>query len=90
MGTISTSVSTVVITASRTDSMNASVNPLWLQPPAVNALKPANFSAAYSGMKKYSPAIIRMTQRQTGKPAPPRGPAPGAAAERPACSAPLP
>ena len=31
------------------------------------ALIPANRSAAYRGIRKYSPAINRITQRQTGK-----------------------
>ncbi len=65
VGTISTSVSTVVITASLTESTNASVNPLWCIDLG-NALNPANFSAAYSGTRKYSPARIRITQRQAG------------------------
>src|SRR5580704_14251426 len=60
---MSTSVITVVITASRTDRASDEVNPDWLitEP---NALIPANRSAAHSGIRKYTAATISTVQRK--------------------------
>src|SRR5262245_61729020 len=51
VGTISTRVSTVVITASWSDSLNASLKPSWLTT-AGNEDRPANRKPEYNGSAK--------------------------------------
>ena len=51
VGTISTRVSTVVIAASRSDSVNAALKPSWLATDG-NEEMPANRKPAYSGSAK--------------------------------------
>src|SRR6516225_10465368 len=56
-------VTSVVMTASRTDRASDEVNPgsLITEP---KALIPANRSAAHSGSRKYTAATMRIVQRQ--------------------------
>ena len=65
-------LTTQVTAASRTDSHSAGTNPGEVNT-VPKAFRPANRSAAYSGSRKYTPAMTRITHRHTGAcPAPPR------------------